>query len=64
MNREQPPHERWVRCSPEFVAQLLAEPSPPVLIIRIEERDNGELYFEAERHVCPSIDPNAEKEKG
>lgn len=50
-------HERFVRCSREFVAQLLAEPSPPVCIIKVEERNGGELYFAAQVHECPATTP-------
>jgi hypothetical protein len=46
------PHEQYVRCSREFVAELLAAPSQPVTI-QIETRRGNELHFSATRHDCP-----------
>lgn len=48
------PHERFVRCTPEFVEQLRAYPSRPVTI-EIHEREGGELFFVAIEHVCNAV---------
>ena len=48
------PGERYVRCSEEIVAQLLAEPSQPVTL-KVEGRSGNELQFILTRHDCPEV---------
>lgn len=44
-----PPHERWVRMSPELLAQLQDVPSGPLSVVVSQEKERGELVLTLQR---------------